>query len=159
MVQAFLSLGSNIGDKLANLQEAISLLKKHDQIDICQVSHVYETDPVGYEQQAVFYNIVVEIDTILTPEKLLAFCLQTEKVLGRVHLFKWGPRLIDIDILLYQNVVRNEATLKIPHPYMKERAFVMIPLLEIAPNIAKKLVNTNVIKQTGVRKTQLELNW
>lgn len=158
-MQAFLSLGSNIGDKQANLQEAIHLLKQHEKINIQKVSSIYETDPVGYEEQADFYNIVIEIDTTLTPEALLSFCLQTEKELGRVHLFKWGPRLIDIDILLYQGVIRSGATLKIPHPYMKERAFVMAPLLEIAPNIAKSLVDMESIKSAGVRKTMLELNW
>ncbi len=130
---AYLSLGSNIGEREQFLNEAVLLLNSHANINVMQQSSLYETDPVGFTEQGKFLNIVVKIETSLQPEKLLNQCLQIEKDLGRVREFKWGPRVIDLDILLYnqENVVSE--SLLIPHPRMHERAFVLIPLLEIAP--------------------------
>ncbi|MBC1579248.1 2-amino-4-hydroxy-6-hydroxymethyldihydropteridine diphosphokinase [Listeria seeligeri] len=159
MAKAFLSIGTNIGERLDNLNSAVSGLAAVEQIKIIKVSSVYETDAVGYEEQAVFLNIVVEIETSFAPVELLDFCLALELELGRVRLFKWGPRLIDIDILLYEDVKLDTEKLKIPHPYMKERAFVMIPLIEISPDKANIQVNQVVLAEQGVRKSKKQVNW
>ncbi|MBF2664691.1 2-amino-4-hydroxy-6-hydroxymethyldihydropteridine diphosphokinase [Listeria seeligeri] len=159
MAKAFLSIGTNIGERLDNLNSAVSGLAAVEQIKIIKVSSVYETDAVGYEEQAAFLNIVVEIETSFAPVELLDFCLALELELGRVRLFKWGPRLIDIDILLYEDVKLDTEKLEIPHPYMKERAFVMIPLIEISPDKANIQVNQVVLAEQGVRKSKKQVNW
>ncbi|MBC1533403.1 2-amino-4-hydroxy-6-hydroxymethyldihydropteridine diphosphokinase [Listeria seeligeri] len=159
MAKAFLSIGTNMGERLDNLNSAVSGLAAVEQIKIINVSSVYETDAVGYEDQAAFLNIVVEIETSFAPVELLDFCLALELELGRVRLFKWGPRLIDIDILLYEDVKLDTEKLKIPHPYMKERAFVMIPLIEISPDKANIQVNQVVLAEQGVRKSKKQVNW
>lgn len=159
MAKAFLSIGTNIGERLDNLNSAVSGLAAVEQIKIIKVSSVYETDAVGYEEQAAFLNIVVEIETSFAPVELLDFCLALELELGRVRLFKWGPRLIDIDILLYEDVKLDTEKLKIPHLYMKERAFVMIPLIEISPDKANIQVNQVVLAEQGVRKSKKQVNW
>ncbi|WP_271001440.1 2-amino-4-hydroxy-6-hydroxymethyldihydropteridine diphosphokinase [Listeria seeligeri] len=159
MAKAFLSIGTNIGERLDNLNSAVSGLAAVEQIKLINVSSVYETDAVGYEDQAAFLNIVVEIETSFAPVELLDFCLALELELGRVRLFKWGPRLIDIDILLYEDVKLDTEKLKIPHPYMKERAFVMIPLIEISPDKANIQVNQVVLAEQGVRKSKKQVNW
>ncbi len=135
MSKAYLGIGGNIGDRKANIQKALELLKQHDKINILKVSSIYETEPVGYAEQDWFYNIAAEIDTTLDPYELLEHCNKVEKELKRERLIRWGPRTIDIDILLYEDVKLDESKLTIPHPRMAERAFVMIPLSEIAPDI------------------------
>lgn len=158
MAKAFLSIGTNIGERLENLNDALSGLGASDKINITNVSSVYETDAVGYEDQA-FLNIAVEIETDFPPIDLLDFCLALELELGRVRLFKWGPRLIDIDVLLYDDVKTDTEKLKIPHPYMKERAFVMIPLIEISPEKSNLVENPALLEEQGVRKIKNQVNW
>lgn len=135
MHEAFLSMGSNMGDKKQNIDKAVSLLDSHKEIKVLKISSYYETEPVGYTDQDWFLNIVVKISTDLDPYALLDYCHNIEQQLKRVRKIHWGPRTIDLDILLYDNVVNIDEVLTIPHPRMKERAFVMIPLHEIAPNI------------------------
>ncbi|MCD2255094.1 2-amino-4-hydroxy-6-hydroxymethyldihydropteridine diphosphokinase [Listeria marthii] len=159
MAKAFLSIGTNIGERLANLNDALGGLAASEQIKITKVSSVYETDAVGYENQAAFLNIAAEIETDFTPVDLLDFCLALELELGRVRLFKWGPRLIDIDVLLYDDITIDTEKLKIPHPYMKERAFVMIPLIEISPEKSTLLENPAILEEQGVRKIKNQVNW
>ncbi|MBC2330324.1 2-amino-4-hydroxy-6-hydroxymethyldihydropteridine diphosphokinase [Listeria swaminathanii] len=159
MAKAFLSIGTNIGERLDNLNDAIQGLAASEQIKITKVSSVYETDAVGYEDQAAFLNIAAEVETNFTPVDLLDFCLALELELGRVRLFKWGPRLIDIDVLLYDDVKIDTEKLKIPHPYMKERAFVMIPLIEISPEKSTLLENPAILEKQGVRKIKNQVNW
>ncbi|KKB39425.1 2-amino-4-hydroxy-6-hydroxymethyldihydropteridine diphosphokinase [Bacillus thermotolerans] len=131
--RAFLSLGTNLGDRFSHLQEAIRLLDAHEKIRIERVSSIYETDPVGYTEQPAFLNLVLQASTSLSAEELLEACLLIEQQLGRVREFKWGPRVIDLDILMYnQDNIKSE-NLIIPHPRMLERAFVLIPLAEVAP--------------------------
>jgi 2-amino-4-hydroxy-6-hydroxymethyldihydropteridine diphosphokinase len=132
---AYISLGSNMGDRKTYLEEAVDILSSHGDIEITSVSSIYETDPVGYTEQGKFLNMVVEISTDLNPEVLLHQCLQIEEDLGRKRQFKWGPRIIDLDILLYNDENIESEILQIPHPRMQERAFVLIPLLEIAPSL------------------------
>lgn len=159
MAKVYLSIGTNMGERETNLEAAVVGLKDHPQIKVVGVSSIYETDPVGYEDQASFLNIAVEIATSLAPHDLLTFCLALEKEIGRVRLFKWGPRLIDIDILLYGNQIIQTEDLIVPHPLMKERAFVMIPLLEIAPELAGSIESQAVLAEQGIKKTENQVNW
>ncbi|WP_433746173.1 2-amino-4-hydroxy-6-hydroxymethyldihydropteridine diphosphokinase [Falsibacillus pallidus] len=131
--QAYLSLGSNIGAREAYLQKAIHSLHVHPEIRVEKISSIYETDPVGYTDQGNFLNMAIQVETSLTAEQLLSACLETELELGRKRDIKWGPRTIDLDILLYNNENIETEKLIIPHPRMAERAFVLIPLLEINP--------------------------
>ncbi|GGG98271.1 2-amino-4-hydroxy-6-hydroxymethyldihydropteridine diphosphokinase [Staphylococcus pragensis] len=134
MVQAYLGLGSNIGDREQQLQEAIRLIDSTEGIDVVQTSPIYETAPVGYTDQPNFLNLCIEINTELSSQALLQRCLETEQHLHRVRDIRWGPRTLDVDILLYGDEVVEEEDLSIPHPRMNERAFVLIPLNDIAPN-------------------------
>lgn len=131
---AYLALGANIGDREANLREAVNLLREGG-CTVTAASSLYLTTPVGPVDQPDFLNAVIRIKTALDPHDLLGLCRKIEQTLGRERTIRWGPRVIDIDILLYENVILNEDELVIPHPRMLERAFVMIPLAEIAPDI------------------------
>lgn len=130
-----LGLGSNIGNKTTNIISAIRLLKATKGITIDRMSSLYRTKPVGVIDQPEFLNAVISIITTLTPHELLKVCLGIEKAMGRVRTKKWGPRNIDIDILLYDDVIMNSAELCLPHPHLHERNFVLVPLLEIAENL------------------------
>ncbi|WP_350343066.1 2-amino-4-hydroxy-6-hydroxymethyldihydropteridine diphosphokinase [Proteinivorax tanatarense] len=135
MAKVYLGLGSNIGDKKAYLLEAIKKLESHKDIFSLSSSSFYETDPVGYKEQDSFLNLVVVIETGLLPYELLSYINEIETQLHRKRTIRWGPRTIDIDILLYENFASDDEKLTIPHPRMKERAFVMIPLWEINNDI------------------------
>lgn len=135
MKLAYLSLGSNIGDKKKYLYDAIKLLDGYKGIRIVKLSSLYETSPWGYTEQDLFMNLVVLIETSLSPVELLDCCQFIEQELGRVRLIKWGPRVIDVDILLFEDQTINTERLTIPHPFMTERDFVMIPLCEIAKDL------------------------
>lgn len=132
---AFLSLGANIGNRSGYLETAIKYLNKHYPISVVNVSSIYETDPVGYEEQDLFLNMVIQVKTKLSPFELLDACMETEMFLGRRRGIRWGPRTIDLDILLYSEENILTERLIVPHPRLHERAFVVIPLLEICPNI------------------------
>jgi 2-amino-4-hydroxy-6-hydroxymethyldihydropteridine diphosphokinase len=124
-------LGSNMGDRAANLKEAIQMLSESQGISLVSYSSIYETDPVGYEDQGEFLNMVIAVDTDRSPHELLETCMSIEQNIGRKREIRWGPRTIDLDILLYnyENMITED--LIIPHPRMKERAFVIVPLAEI----------------------------
>lgn len=132
---AFIGLGSNSGDKLANLKKAIEGLGKIQGTKVVTVSSLYKTEPVGGVEQDWFVNAVAEVETGLTPRELLNKLLYIEKDLGRVRDIKWGPRVIDLDIILYDDLVMDEEGLSIPHPYLHKRGFVLVPLAEIAPKV------------------------
>lgn len=134
MSKAYLSLGSNIGDKKKNLEEAYKILESCG-LKISQKSSFYETEPVGYLDQDLFVNAVIEVITDKSPLALLDDCQKVEKQLKRQRLVRWGPRIIDVDILLYDDIKINNDRLIIPHKEMKKRGFVLIPLMEIAPDI------------------------
>lgn len=131
MNTAYISLGSNMGDKEQALRHAVELLNDYAAINVIAVSSIYDTDPVGYEEQDVFLNIVVKITTTLKPQPLLDVCQQIEQQLKRVRIVRWGPRTIDLDILLFNDETIDTATLIVPHPRMHERAFVLVPLAEL----------------------------
>jgi 2-amino-4-hydroxy-6-hydroxymethyldihydropteridine diphosphokinase len=129
----FIALGSNIGDRLRNLKSAIEAMKPAVQPVIC--SPVYETPPWGYQDQPKFLNQVVKALTDLSPVELLDHLKGIEKQLGRVETFPNGPRVVDLDILFYDEVVFDSPRLKIPHPRIAGRAFVLLPLAQIAPDL------------------------
>ena len=129
----FLGLGSNLGDRLKNLESAIDAVRPH--IAVTRRSSVYETPPWGYAAQNNFYNVAVEAETELSPSELIRELKTVEQRLGRTLSFKYGPREIDIDILLYGQTSVTEADLTIPHPRLAERAFILVPLAELAPDL------------------------
>jgi len=131
--RAYLSLGSNLGDRSQTISLAVEALADIPGITVLQVATVLETDPVGYLEQGKFLNTVVEIDTTLSPHELLLTVQRIEDKAGRVRGVRFGPRTLDIDILLYGSRVVDEERLVIPHPRMREREFVLAPLAEIAP--------------------------
>lgn len=159
MNTAYLSLGTNIEDRLAYLKAALQYLKEQETITVEKMSSIYETDPVGYEDQAPFLNMVIQVTTSETPQGLLEKILQIEKKLGRIRLFRWAPRTIDLDILLYNQDNIETEQLIVPHPRMHERLFVLIPLLEIDdrllhPTIGKefKRILGEIPTDKGVRR-------
>jgi 2-amino-4-hydroxy-6-hydroxymethyldihydropteridine diphosphokinase len=141
---AYLSLGSNLGDKITQLQQALNCLNHTPGIHVTHVSSIYQTSPLGYVQQPPFYNLVVEIHISLQPDDLLTCIRDIEKKFHRVRQVKWGPRTMDIDIVLYGSQVMQHDHLHVPHPYMKERAFVLVPLFEIAGDITIPGINQTV---------------
>jgi 2-amino-4-hydroxy-6-hydroxymethyldihydropteridine diphosphokinase len=130
---AYLGLGSNLGEREKNLIKALSLLGQKTQL--IKVSSIYETEPVGFKEQPLFLNIVCQVCTNLKPVELLHSVKQIEKQLGRKPSYRNSPRIIDIDILIYDSIITKEHDLIIPHPRLAERAFVLIPLAEIAPQL------------------------
>lgn len=128
---AYIALGSNIGDRFDYLRKAVTALNNHPCISVLATSSVYETDPVGYVEQACFLNMVVKVATSLSPFALLEATMDIEKQFGRKREVHWGPRTLDLDILLYNHENIETEQLIIPHPRMYERAFVLIPLFEI----------------------------
>jgi 2-amino-4-hydroxy-6-hydroxymethyldihydropteridine diphosphokinase len=132
-MRSFLGLGSNIGDRRATLRAAVAAIP-----DLVAVSPVYETDPVGGPEQDPYYNIVVELETNLTPHELLALCRELELAAGRVRVIRWGPRTLDVDVLLAGDLIVNTEELTVPHPRMADRNFVMAPLLDLAPELDVK---------------------
>jgi 2-amino-4-hydroxy-6-hydroxymethyldihydropteridine diphosphokinase len=135
----YLGLGSNLGDRCCNLKAALSLLSDTPGVTLRRVSSFHETRPYGVEDQPDFLNAVAEIETELAPPVLLGVMKQIERELGRVPTYRWGPRLIDIDILLYDRLTWASPELVIPHPGILERAFVMGPLAELAPDRLEEL--------------------
>jgi 2-amino-4-hydroxy-6-hydroxymethyldihydropteridine diphosphokinase len=126
---AYLGLGSNLGDRMANLRRAVTLLNR-EGVRAVRSSRVYETDPVG-PPQPEYLNAVIEAETALAPHDLLRACLAVEQTMGRVRAERWGPRVIDVDVLIYDDERIDEPDLIVPHPRMHERAFVLAPLLEL----------------------------
>ena len=134
MNTAVIGLGSNMGDRKKNLDDAVRALSLLPRTKVTKASKVYLTKPLGYEDQNDFYNAVVLVETELSPQTLLGGCLGIEAALGRIRLIRNGPRTIDIDLLLYENCRFDSYELTLPHPRMKERAFVMCPLLDLFPD-------------------------
>ncbi len=133
MPKAYLSLGSNMGDRAGNIARAVALLRERG-VRVTKESALYDTEPVEMRTQDWFVNSVIEVETDEAPAALMAKLLVIERAMGRERLIPKGPRVIDIDILLYGNQIIREDGLEIPHPRMTERRFVLVPLAEIAPN-------------------------
>jgi 2-amino-4-hydroxy-6-hydroxymethyldihydropteridine diphosphokinase len=134
-MRAFVGLGSNLGDREATLEEAIALLRAHPEIEVAAVSALHETEPWGPVEQPRYLNGAVAIDTRLQPRELLGVLLDVERRLGRVRVERFGPRTIDLDLLLYGDAVLDEPGLEVPHPRLHERAFALEPLRELDPQL------------------------
>lgn len=163
-MKAYLGIGTNIGDRMQNLQDSLDALNLLPMTSVTDVSNVYETDPVGYDNQDDFLNIVVEVETELNADNLLGAGLGIESGLGRVRTIKNGPRIIDIDLLLFGDETKDTKTLILPHPRMMERNFVLKPLLDLdfqSPLISRKAAE-ELLTDDGVRfycsKDNLSIN-
>jgi len=143
MAIVYLSIGSNLGDRENNLSKSIELLEKQG-IFVKKRSSLYETEPWGEKNQPQFLNMALEVETELKPQELLHLLKNVETEIGRESSYMWGPRIIDLDILLYNHIIVNEDMLKIPHPFMHERDFVLRPLDEIAPDVIHPLLKMNI---------------
>jgi len=159
-MNAYLGLGSNLGDRFANLQEAINRIGKSFGIRIAAVSPVYETLPVGGPEQPDYLNAVAEVETSLEAQELLNTCLSIEHELGRMRKERWSARTIDIDLLLFGEEHIRTDRLTVPHPRMHERAFVLCPLADIAPQALHPLMNLSTeqllcsLDMSGVKKVE-----
>lgn len=151
--KVFLLLGSNMGDRLANLEKTQEGLGK--STSIVGTSSVYETEAWGLTNQAPFLNQVLQIRTELTSRELLILIQEVEKQAGRVRFEKWGPRIIDIDILFIEDEIHTESDLKIPHPEIQNRRFTLVPLAELAPNFKHPVLNINMIQMLSFCKDDL----
>jgi 2-amino-4-hydroxy-6-hydroxymethyldihydropteridine diphosphokinase len=158
----YLSLGTNLGDRRSNLIAALQHLQK--VIEICTVSSVYETEPVGYLDQPRFFNLVCSGTTTLSAQELLKDVKEIEIRIGRLPSVRYGPRLIDIDIILYDDLHSTQDDLTVPHPRMAERAFVLVPLGEIAPDMIDPVSGLYVqellsrVSQDGVKRLGPDLS-
>ncbi|MBC7106991.1 MAG: 2-amino-4-hydroxy-6-hydroxymethyldihydropteridine diphosphokinase, partial [Firmicutes bacterium] len=133
MARAYVGLGTNLGNKMENLQVALGLLAAARGVRVLRVAGVYRTAPWGFAEQDWFLNTVAEVATTRVPRRLLEVLLEIEARMGRRRSTRWGPRVIDLDLLLYDNRVLHEPDLVVPHPRMHERAFVLVPLAELEP--------------------------
>ncbi len=141
-VTAYIGLGSNMGDRAGACRRALELLSRAGRVTA--VSSLYCTEPVGYKEQDEFINAVAAVETELSPQDLLAACQTIENELGRVRLVRWGPRSVDLDILLYGSSVVKTPDLLVPHPRLSLRGFVLVPLCEIAPQVVHPVLNKTV---------------
>lgn len=159
MVEVFVGLGSNLGDREGYFQQVVDLFEKQPGLEIVKISSIYETKPEGLTNQPDFYNLVMEIQTSLPALELFAFFRTIEQLLGREWNIRWGPRTIDLDILFYGDEVIDEINLTVPHPRITERSFVLVPLLEIAPDATlpdgkplKEFLEKLIIPADSIRK-------
>lgn len=135
MTRAYVGLGANLGPRRQTLRGAVDLLASNDGVDVLAVSELRETEPVGVVDQPPFLNGVVALETTLSPRALLDLLLEVERSLGRVRAERWGPRLVDLDLLVYADQVIDEPGLRVPHPRLHERAFALEPLAELDPEL------------------------
>jgi len=159
--RAYLSIGSNLGDRLATLQAAVDGLAAADGVTVVGVSAVYETAPVGGPEQDDFLNAVIAVDTALSARRLLGVAQRLEQAAGRVRTERWGPRTLDVDVLLVGTTELHEPDLDVPHPRMWERGFVMVPLADLDPSLVRDarpgFAPAQESGREGVRRTDLSL--
>jgi 2-amino-4-hydroxy-6-hydroxymethyldihydropteridine diphosphokinase len=151
--RAYLGIGSNLGDRLGYLQFAVDELAAHAGIDVVGVSRVYETAPVGGSPQDPFLNAVVAIDTDLEPQDLLRECQRIEARAERVRVERWGPRTLDVDVLMIEDRQIDDPELTLPHPRMWERGFVLAPLRDVAPDLVDADATWEGVREAGVALT------
>lgn len=144
MVEVFIAFGSNVGDREGNVRKALELLK--EKVKVLKVSSMYETEPMYIEDQNWFVNCVAKLETDLPPKELLGYLKDAERRMGRQKTARYGPRIIDLDILFYGEEVVRQNDLDIPHPKIQERPFVLIPLAEIEPNLIHPLLQKTILK-------------
>jgi 2-amino-4-hydroxy-6-hydroxymethyldihydropteridine diphosphokinase len=148
MSVSYIGIGSNLGTRQENCSRAVELVVEKRGIKVQKKSSLYETEPWGVKDQPRFINMVVQIETTLKPNDLLRLLKDIEREIGRQDSFRWGPRMIDLDILLFNALVLNEENLQIPHPCLHEREFVLRPLNEIAPDIIHPVFHMSIDKLT-----------
>ena len=144
--KAYISIGSNIGDKKKNIEESIERIKNIKEIRVSKISTLIETAPWGVEDQEEFLNGAIEIDTILSPKELIRTLLKIESDMKRERILRWGPRIIDLDIIFYDDLISSDEEIILPHPRMEERLFVLEPLNEIAPYMLHPIRNKRVFE-------------
>lgn len=163
MSRVVLGLGTNIGERVQNLQFAVDALRLVPDVRVTAVSPIYETAPVGFLDQPDFLNAVVLLETALSPQTVLGLCLGIEAAAGRVRKMRNGPRVLDIDVLLYEGAYCDSAELTLPHPRMTQRGFVLVPLLDLFPSGEALGLSFGGFLQTmdtsDVRKTSYILHW
>jgi 2-amino-4-hydroxy-6-hydroxymethyldihydropteridine diphosphokinase len=135
MARAWIGLGSNLGDRLGHIKKALGMIERIPETTLVAVSSLYDTAPVGRDDQPRFLNAVAEVATELPPRSLLGELLAIEDRCGRIRRDMWGPRTLDLDLLVYDDVEESSDELTVPHPRLTERAFVLVPLAEIAPDV------------------------
>jgi 2-amino-4-hydroxy-6-hydroxymethyldihydropteridine diphosphokinase len=143
MATVYIGIGSNLGDREGNCLRAIELMEERG-LEVKGRSRTYETEPWGVKDQPRFINMAVSVETELAPQKLLSLLKEIEKLLGRTETVRYGPRTIDLDILLYDTLVVKEGDMEIPHPLMHERDFVLVPLAEIAPEAVHPVMGKTI---------------
>ena len=143
-IVSFVGIGSNLGDPIGNCLRAVELISSLSEVEVLRMSSLYRTDPVGFSEQDPFVNCVIEVKITLSAHFFLKSLQQIENDMGRIRTEKWGPRTVDLDILLYgQNTIEDE-TLTIPHPELHKRRFVLVPLCEIVPDVVHPAFGVSV---------------
>lgn len=153
-VVAYLGLGSNVGDREEYIEQAVFLLEKNPKIEVLKRSSDYETEAEGGKPLPPFINAALQIRTTLEPHELLEVCQEIETALGREREVEWGPRTIDVDILLYGDEILSNDALQIPHPLLHERLFVLLPLKEIAPQVVHPVLEKSIASLYEGKKTE-----
>lgn len=157
-MNAYLGLGSNLGDRFKNLSEALQRLNNTEGIEVRDISSVYETDPIDDTSQPKYLNAAVMVETTLEAKKLLKTCMTVERNMGRVRRERWESRVIDIDMLFYDDEVMSTVELTLPHPLLHEREFVLRPLADIAPDLVHPMLDENIaqllseVEPSGVKR-------
>ena len=156
--KAYIGVGTNMGDKEKNINDSIEFINMSKVNKVIKKSELYKTKPVGYLEQDDFMNCALEIRTLLTPMELVEYLLDLEKNLKRERLVKWGPRTIDLDVLLYDDIISSKEEIVIPHPRMHERMFVLKPLADIAPYVMHPILNKRIYELKDELEKK-EINW
>lgn len=159
-MRAYIAIGSNLGDRIGNVMEAVRLVADGVKAALVSMSSLYETEPWGVKEQGPFVNAAMVVETPLAPSELLAHLKSIEAAMGREKTARWGPRVIDLDIIFIEDMAIDEDGLRVPHPGAHERAFVMVPLAEIAPDFVHPATGRTLaetaggLDKSGVRKME-----